>query len=166
MYKIDLRASIRPLNKTPHLQFLKESTMFRHIFVLTALIASSTVLANASDEQTTISANEPVITLAASNNSWTVISMESNRGMSKVRKFFDMGASGVQQIDYVVNCSNKSVALAGFSILKSENVPAGPMASPSYDDLSFYTPKLDIDRNVANTACDKRLAMSNSNSTN
>jgi hypothetical protein len=40
------------------------------------------------------------------------------------------------------------------------------MASPSYDDLSFYTPKLDIDRNVANTACDKRLAMSNSNSTN
>jgi hypothetical protein len=58
------------------------------------------------------------------------------------------------------------VALAGFSILKSENVPAGPMASPSYDDLSFYTPKLDIDRNVANTACDKRLAMSNSNSTN
>jgi hypothetical protein len=141
--------------------------MFRHILVVTTLIASSTVLANASDEQATISANEPVITLAASNNSWTVISMESNRGISKVRKFFDMGASGVQQIDYVVNCANNSVALAGFSILKSsENVPAGPMASPSYDDLSFYTPKLDIDRNVANTACDKRLAMSNSNSTN
>ena len=78
--------------------------MFRHIFVLTALIASSTILANASDEQATITSNEPVITLAVSDNSWTVISMESNRGMSKVRKFFDMGAGGVQQIDYVVNC--------------------------------------------------------------
>lgn len=141
--------------------------MFRHILVLTALIASNTVMANAIDEQATISDNEPVMLLAASGNSWTVISMESNREMSKVRKFFDMGASGVQQIDYVVNCSNKSVALAGFSVLKStENAPAGPMATPSYDDLSFYTPKLDIDRNVANTACDKRLAMSKSTSTN
>lgn len=140
--------------------------MFRHIFVLTALIASNTVLANAVDEQATISDSAPVV-LAASGNSWTVISMESNRGMSKVRKFFDMGASGVQQIDYVVNCSNKSVALAGFSILKSsENAPAGPMATPSYDDLSFYAPKLDIDRNVASTACDKRLAMSQSIRTN
>jgi hypothetical protein len=40
------------------------------------------------------------------------------------------------------------------------------MTVPSYDDLSFYTPKLDIDRNVANTACDKRLAMSNGTSMN
>lgn len=141
--------------------------MFRHILALTVLIASNAVLANASDEQATISNDEPVLTIATSNTSWTVISMESNRGMSKVRKFFDMGDSGVQQIDYVVNCSNKSVALAGFSILKSsENVPAGPMTSPSYDELSFYTPKLDIDRNVANTACDKRLAMSESTSAN
>ena len=162
-----MSATIRPSNKTLLLQILKEFTMFRYILVLTALIASNAALANASDEQATISDNEPVITIANSSTSWTVISMESNRGMSKVRKFFDMGASGVQQIDYVVNCSNKSVALAGFSILKSsENVPAGPMASPSYDELSFYTPKLDIDRNVANTACDKRLAMSEITSTN
>lgn len=141
--------------------------MFRHILVLTAIIASNTVLANASNEQAIISDNEPVILVAASANSWTVISMESNREMSKVRKFFDMGANGVQQIDYVVNCSNKSVALAGFSILKpSENAPSGPMTVPSYDDLSFYTPKLDIDRNVANTACDKRLALSNGTSMN
>lgn len=141
--------------------------MFRHILVMTAFLASNSVLANAVDEQATISDNEPVMLLAASGNNWTVISMESSRGMAKVRKFFDMGANGVQQIDYVVNCANKSVALAGFSILSSsENAPSGPMTTPSYDDLSFYTPKLDIDRNVANTACDKRLAMSEGSVTN
>ncbi len=141
--------------------------MFRHILALTVLIASNATMANASDNQATISDNEPVMLLATSANSWTVISMESKREMSKVRKFFDMGVAGVQQIDYVVNCANKSVALAGFSVLKSsENAPAGPMAVSSYDDLSFYTPKLDIDRNVANTACDKRLAMSNNVSAN
>lgn len=141
--------------------------MFRHILALTIVIASNAALANASDNQATILDNEPVMLVAASTNSWTVISMESNREMSKVRKFFDMGANGVQQIDYVVNCANKSVALAGFSVLKSsENAPSGPMSVPSYDDLSFYTPKLDIDRNVANTACDKRLAMSKNTSTN
>ena len=141
--------------------------MFRHFLVLTALIASNTVLADSRGEHATIADNEPVMVVANTSTSWTVISMESSRGMSKVRKFFDMGASGVQQIDYVVNCANKSVALAGFSILKSsENAPAGPMATPSYDELSFYTPKLDIDRNVANTACDKRLAMSESTTAN
>lgn len=141
--------------------------MFRYILALTVLVASNATLANGSDNQATISDNDPVMLLATSADSWTVISMESSRGMSKVRKFFDMGASGVQQIDYVVNCANKSVALAGFAVLKSsENAPAGPMAVSSYDDLSFYTPKLDIDRNVANTACDKRLAMSNTVSAN
>jgi hypothetical protein len=40
------------------------------------------------------------------------------------------------------------------------------MAVPSFDDLSFYIPKLDIDRNVANTACDKRLAQSETIKTN
>ncbi len=141
--------------------------MFRHILAAAAFLASNTVLASTIDEQATIADNEPVMLLAASGNNWTVISMESGREMSKVRKFFDMGASGVQQIDYVVNCANKSVALAGFSILgSSENAPSGPISTPSYDDLSFYVPKLDIDRNVANTACDKRLAMSEGNITN
>lgn len=141
--------------------------MFRLILSATALIAANLVVAAPLDEQTTNANGEPVMLMAATSNSWTVISMENSRGMSNVRKFFDMGASGVQQIDYVVNCANNSVALAGFSILKSsENAPSGPMAVASYDDLSFYSPKLDIDRNVANTACDKRFAMAKGNSTN
>lgn len=141
--------------------------MFRYSLVLTALLAFNAATAASSDDQATMTDNEPVMLLAASGNSWTVISMENSREMSKVRKFFDLGANGVQQIDYVVNCADKSVALAGFSVLKSsENAPSGPMAVTSYDDLSFYIPKLDIDRNVANTACDKRLAMSKSTLTN
>jgi hypothetical protein len=141
--------------------------MFRTFLVVTSLLAANVSIAAASDEQATLTDNEPVMVVAAAGNSWTVISMENSKQMSKVRKFFDMGANGVQQIDYVVNCRDKSVALAGFQVLKSsENVPSGPMAVPSFDDLSFYIPKLDIDRNVANTACDKRLAQSETIKTN
>ena len=135
--------------------------MFRNTLIAASLLISSIASATSADQQVTIADNEPVLLIADSSNSWTVISMDSGREMSKVRKFFDMGANGVQQIDYVVNCNNKSVALAGFNVLKStESAPSGPMAVPSFDDLSFYMPQLDIDRNVANTACDKRLAMS------
>ena len=141
--------------------------MFRTLLVVTGLLFANASIAANSDEQATITDNEPVMLVAASGNSWTVISMENSKQMSKVRKFFDMGANGVQQIDYVVNCTNKSVALAAFQILKSsENAPSGPMAVPSYDDLSFYMPKLDIDRNVANTACDKRLAQADTTQPN
>ena len=141
--------------------------MFRTLLVVTSLLAANASTAATSDEQATLSGNEPVALVAAAGNSWTVISMENSKQMSNVRKFFDMGANGVQQIDYVVNCANKSVALAGFQVLKSAaNAPSGPMAVTSYDDLSFYMPKLDIDRNVANTACDKRLAQSDMIQTN
>jgi hypothetical protein len=141
--------------------------MFRTLLVVTSLLAANASTAATSDEQATLTDNESVALVAAAGKSWTVISMENSKQMSNVRKFFDMGANGVQQIDYVVNCSNKSVALAGFQVLKSAaNAPSGPMAVSSYDDLSFYMPKLDIDRNVANTACDKRLAQSDTVQTN
>ena len=141
--------------------------MFRTLLVVTSLLAANVSTAAAFDDQAVIADNEPVMLVADAGNSWTVISMENSKQMSKVRKFFDLGAIGVQQIDYVVNCTNKTVALAGFQVLQSsENAPSGPMAVPSYDDLSFYKPKLDIDRNVANTACDKRLAQSETIQTN
>ena len=140
--------------------------MFRTLLAVSSLLVATASMAAGADQQTTSMDNEPAV-VAAAGNSWTVISMENSKKMSKVRKFFDMGANGVQQIDYVVNCANKSVALAGFQVLKSsENLPSGPMNVASYDDLSFYTPKLDIDRNVANTACDKRLAQADTIQTN
>ena len=141
--------------------------MIRTLLIVTSLFVANVATATASAEQVTIGDNEPVILVATSGSSWTVISLENSKHMSKVRKFFDMGANGVQQIDYVVNCTNKAVALAGFQILKpSDDVPASPMAVPSYDDLTFYMPKLEIDRNVANTACDKRLAQAETTQTN
>ena len=135
--------------------------MFRTLLAISSLLVATVSLAAGPDQQATLTDKEPVMMIAAAGNSWTIISLENNKQMSKVRKFFDMGANGVQQIDYVVNCANKSVALAAFQVLQSsENAPSGPINVPSFDDLSFYTPKLDIDRNVANTACDKRLAQS------
>jgi len=141
--------------------------MFRTLIAVSTLLVASLSMAAGVEEQATMTDNEPVMLVAAAGNTWTIISMENSKKMSKVRKFFDMGANGVQQIDYVVNCANKSVALAGFQVLKSsQDLPSGPMNVVSYDDLSFYTPKLDIDRNVANTACDKRLAQADIIQTN
>jgi hypothetical protein len=141
--------------------------MFRTFLVVTSLFAANVATATTSVEQPTLSDNEPVVMVDVAVNSWTVISMENSKQMSKVRKFFDLGANGVQQIDYVVNCTNKTVALAGFQVLQSpESATSGPLAVSSYDALSFYKPKLDIDRNVANTACDKRLAQSEAVQTN
>jgi hypothetical protein len=140
-----------------------EPMMIRTLLVVSSLIAAGMSTAATPDQQLTLASDSPIELVAAAGNSWTVISMENSKQMSNVRKFFDMGANGVQQIDYVVNCTNKSVALAGFHVLQSsKHVPSGPMAVASYDELSFYMPKLDIDRNVANTACDKRLAQSES----
>ena len=141
--------------------------MFRTLLVVTSFFAANVTTAATSMEQATLSDNEPVMLVDVALNSWTVISMENSKQMSKVRKFFDLGANGVQQIDYVVNCTNKTVALAGFQVLQSpENAASGPLMVPSYDDLSFYKPKLDIDRNVANTACDKRVAQAETIQTN
>ena len=141
--------------------------MFRTLIAVSTLLVASLSMAAGVEQQATMTDNEPVMLVAAAGNTWTIISMENSKKMSKVRKFFDMGANGVQQIDYVVNCANKSVALAGFQVLKSsQDLPSGPMNVVSYDDLSFYTPKLDIDRNVANTACDKRLAQADIIQTN
>lgn len=124
-------------------------------------------MATSFGEQVTIANTEPVVMISGTGNNWTMIAQDSTYQMAKVRKFFDLGANGAQQIDYVVNCSDKSVALAAFQVLKSsDSAPSANAAVPSFDDLSFYKPALEIDRNAANTACDKRLAMSEFPKTN
>ena len=141
--------------------------MFRKFFFVVSVLVTNAAVATSFGEQVTISDNEPVIVMSGVGKNWTMISLDNTVPMAKVRKFFDLGANGAQQIDYVVNCADKSVALAGFQVLTSmDQAPTTAASVPSFDDLSFYKPVLDIDRNAANTACDKRLAMSGATQTN
>lgn len=141
--------------------------MIKNILIISSILVANSAVATSFGEQVTIANTEPVVMISGTGNNWTMIAQDSTYQMAKVRKFFDLGANGAQQIDYVVNCSDKSVALAGFQVLKSsDSAPSANAAVPSFDDLSFYKPVLEIDRNAANTACDKRLAMSEFPKTN
>lgn len=141
--------------------------MFRKFFIVASLLVTTTAMATSFGEQATIADNEPAVLISGAGKNWTMLSMDNTRQMVKVRKFFDMGANGAQQIDYVVNCADKSVALAGFQVLKSSDItPPTAAAIPSFDDLSFHKHILDIDRNTENSACLKRLAMADIAQTN
>ena len=141
--------------------------MLRKFFVVASLLAANAAMATSFGEQATIADGEPIILISGAGKNWTMISMDSTVHMVKVRKFFDMGANGAQQIDYVVNCTDKSVALAAFQVLKSSDIaPLTAAAIPSFDDLSFHKHILDIDRNTENSACSKRLAMADIAQTN
>jgi hypothetical protein len=141
--------------------------VIKNILIISSILVANSAVATSFGEQVTIANTDPVVMISGTGNNWTMIAQDSTYQMAKVRKFFDLGANGAQQIDYVVNCSDKSVALAGFQVLKSsDSAPSANAAVPSFDDLSFYKPVLEIDRNAANTACDKRLAMSEFPKTN
>jgi len=52
---------------------------------------------------------------------WQHLSHSHNhkKGLFNVRELHDMGSSGVQQIDYLVNCTNQTLALTGFAVITS-----------------------------------------------
>ena len=56
------------------------------------------------------------ILIASNDKTWSYAAYNAN-GLANVREFHDMGKSGVQQIDYVVNCTNQTMAMSGFQIL-------------------------------------------------
>lgn len=141
--------------------------MIKNILLVSSILVANTAMATSFGEQATITDNESVILISGTGNNWTKIAQDNTYQMAKVRKFFDLGANGAQQIDYVINCSDKSVALAGFQVFKTaDQAPSHTAVVPSFDDLSFYKPVMEIDRNAANTACDQRLALSSVTQTN
>jgi hypothetical protein len=102
---------------------------------------------------------EASVLIASSQTTWSYAALNTSKGMSHVREFHDMGASGVQQIDYVVNCTNQTMAMSGFQILTGPgNLPVGFASTPS-QDLSFYTPVIEHDKKIASNVCEKQMAM-------
>ena len=130
-------------------------------FAFLACLFISTAASATSVQTDRALVQEPSILLAMNNTTWSFVAPSSSQGLTNVREFHDMGASGVQQIDYVVNCANQTMAMSSFQILTGpDSKPAGFVASKR-QKLSFYVPAIDHDKKIASNTCNKLVAMNN-----
>ncbi len=121
--------------------------MITKIALLTGLILTNTAFATDT---------------AAIHNHLTIAAIDQQKGLFNVRELHDMGSSGVQQIDYVVNCSNQTLALTGFAVMTSKgrltsNAPAATSATHS-----FNKPVIEHDQRIASNVCGNLLTMNTS----
>jgi len=133
--------------------------MIRNFALIVGLVLSSMAYAADQNSSAVVSDKEATVMIASAKDTWSVVATNNNMGLTKVREFHDMGDSGVQQIDYVVNCKDQTLALAGFSVLTSKGRLPVRSAEPTFTDLAFYKPMIDHDKNITNNICEKRLAM-------
>lgn len=133
-------------------------TMFNKYALIAGLLFSNVVFAG-NDNAAVMSDKESAFMVASSKDTWSMVAANTTKGFTKVREFHDMGQSGVQQIDYVVNCADQTLALADFAVITSNGRLPVRAAETSFTNLSFYKPMIDHDRTITNNACDKRVAM-------
>ena len=130
------------------------------LITLLACLAVSSVTPAATSNLTSSFDKDPDILLASNDKTWSYAAYNPN-GLANVREFHDMGKSGVQQIDYVVNCSTQTMAMSGFRILVGyDSAPLGDV-TPKTQPLSFYKPVIDHDLKIASNACGNQLAFNN-----
>jgi hypothetical protein len=132
--------------------------MLKQIALVVALVASNAAVAGSAGTTAIISDKEEVVTFTVADNTWAVVAANSAKGLTKMREFHDMGDAGVQQIDYVVNCSNRKLSMANFQVL-TEMSAKTEVADRSMGDLKFYQPVIQHDINIVDNVCGGRLAM-------
>jgi len=132
--------------------------MNKYITMLACLVVSSVTSAATSNASSFD--KDPDILLASNDKTWSYAAYNSN-GLTNVREFHDMGKSGVQQIDYVVNCKSKTMAMSSFQILLGYDSKPLVYVSPETQPLSFYKPVIDHDLKIASNACGNQLAVNN-----
>ena len=133
--------------------------MLKHVAFIAALIASTASVAGNSEGSAIISDKEAVSTYVVAENTWAVVAANSSKGLTKLREFHDMGEAGVQQIDYVVNCSNRKLSMANFQVLTEMNAKTSDVTERSLAELKFYQPVIQHDINIVDNVCGGRLAM-------
>ena len=131
----------------------------KFIFIACALFSDIAAAGTGADSNTASVEQEASVLIASNQSTLTYAALNTSKGMSHVREFHDMGASGVQQINYVVNCTNQTMAMSSFQILTAPgNLPVGFVSTPS-KDLSFYKPVIEHDKQIARNVCEKQMAM-------
>jgi len=132
--------------------------MNKFIILLACLVVSSATSAATSNASSFD--KDPDILLASNDKTWSYAAYSPN-GLANVREFHDMGKSGVQQIDYVVNCKSQTMAMSSFQILLGYESKPLVYVSPETQPLSFYKPVIDHDLKIASNACGNQLAVNN-----
>ena len=97
--------------------------------------------------------------LVKSENRITVAAINDQKDLFNVRELHDMGASGVQQIDYVVNCAKQKMALAGFSVINTNGQMNTTVPSVSNTSLAFYKPAIEHDQKITNNVCNNLMTL-------
>ena len=97
---------------------------------------------------TAFAAETPAVT-----NGLTIAVIDQQKGLFNVRELHDMGSSGVQQIDYVVNCANQTLALSGFTVITSKGRLTSLAPSTTSPTLSFYKPVIEHDQRITSKVC-------------
>ena len=133
--------------------------MVRYITLIGCLFVAHTAMAATPDNSAVVSDKDHAVMLTSSKDTWSVVALNNQQGLTKVREFHDMGASGVQQIDYVVNCAEHTLAMAGFTVLTEKGPLPLNSVSPTFSQLAFYKPAIEHDTNITNNVCEKRIAM-------
>lgn len=133
--------------------------MLKHVAFIAAILASSVAVATNPQGSALISDKEAVSTYVVAENTWAVVAANSSKGLTKLREFHDMGEAGVQQIDYVVNCSNRKLSMASFQVLTEMTSKTKDGAERDLAELKFYQPVIQHDINIVDNVCGGRLAM-------
>ena len=100
--------------------------------------------------------------LIKNQNRLTVAAINEQKDLFNVRELHDMGASGIQQIDYVVNCADQRMALAGFSVINTQGQMKTTFPLVSNTTVSFYKPAIDHDQKITNNVCKNLMTLNSS----
>jgi len=143
-----------------------EHPMVKNIVFAAALASTSIAFAGNSQNAAVISDKDEIMTVVVAENTWAVVAANSSKGFTKLREFHDMGDAGVQQIDYVVNCSNRKLSMADFKVLTGMSAKNTQDNDRSISELSFYKPVIQHDINIVDNVCGGKLAMGKASSVN
>ena len=127
--------------------------VLKKIFFSLVLMSSSPSFAGASNDSVVILDDDKVHKVSVAENNWIIVETKPINGMTRLRDFHDMGALGLQQIDYVVNCGNQRLALAGFAEVSTGDAKHNILNNKNYTELSFYRPVIQHDKNIIDSVC-------------
>ena len=140
--------------------------MVKNIVFAAVLVSTSIAFAGNSQNAAVISDKDEIMTVVVAENTWAVVAANSSKGFTKLREFHDMGDAGVQQIDYVVNCSNRKLSMADFKVLTGMSTQNTKDSERGVAELSFYQPVIQHDINIVDNVCGGKLAMGKASSVN
>jgi hypothetical protein len=99
-----------------------------------------------------ISNSDPYFLLYIDHKIWTNI-VHYREGMARVNMFEDRGKEGVKQVNLVIDCTNRTMALQGFQVNVGYDTDSVGYIASNTQPLTWYKPVTNQDLNIANAVC-------------